>query len=95
MIRFVPRGDRRLSAQHQTEDRFEDADILHAVEHARYAADDGDDPDKSLYLGPDRAARLLEVVVVVRDDGTEVAIHAMKMRPNYETLLREARRDHD
>jgi hypothetical protein len=81
--------------KHQIDDRFEDADILHAVEHALFAADDGDDPDKALYLGPDRAARLLEVVVVVREDGTEVAIHAMKMRPIYESLLREARRDHD
>jgi len=81
--------------KHQAEDRFEDVDILHAVEHALYVADDGDDPDKALYLGPDRAARLLEVVVVVRDDGTEVVIHAMKMRPLYESLLREARRNDD
>lgn len=64
-----------------------DADILHAVEHALYAADDGEDPDKALYLGPDRAARLLEVVVAVRADGAEVVIHAMKMRPMYESLL--------
>src|SRR5712691_10685379 len=46
-----------------------------------YAAGDGDDPDKALYLGPDQAGRFLEVVVVVRADGTELAIHAMKMRP--------------
>jgi len=35
------------------------------------------------------ASRLLEVVVVVREDGTELAIHAMKMRSKYEPLLRE------
>lgn len=46
-------------------------------------------PDKALYLGPDRSAHLLEVVVVVREDGSELAIHAMKMRPKYEPLLKE------
>lgn len=40
-----------------------------------------------LYLGPDRAANLLEVVIVERDDGTELAIHAMRMRKRYEALL--------
>ena len=79
-----------LSARkHQKDDGFDDADIVHAVEHALYVADDGDDPDKALYLGPDRSARLLEVVVAVRADGSEVAIHAMKMRARYESLLHE------
>lgn len=58
--------------KHQHRDRFDDDDIHHAVEHALYAADDGEEPDKALYLGPDRAARPLEIVVVVRADGTEV-----------------------
>ena len=40
-----------------------------------------------LYLGPSRSAGLLEVVTVVRDDGSELAIHAMKMRPKYQRLL--------
>jgi hypothetical protein len=30
---------------------------------------------------------MLEVVTVVRDDGTELAIHAMMMRPKYKRLL--------
>jgi hypothetical protein len=30
---------------------------------------------------------LLEVVTIVRDDGSELAIHAMKMRPKYRPLL--------
>jgi len=34
-----------------------------------------------------RAGQLLEVVTVVRDDGSELAIHAMKMRPKYQRLL--------
>jgi hypothetical protein len=74
--------------KHRRRDRFDDDDIRYAVEHALYAADDGEDADKALYLGPDRAARLPEVVVVVvRADGTEVVIHAMKMRKAYAVLL--------
>jgi hypothetical protein len=73
--------------KHQARDRFDDDPIRHAVADALYVADDDEDPDKALYLGPDRAARLLEVVVVVRADGTEVVIHAMKMRKMYAVLL--------
>lgn len=64
-----------------------DHDIEHAVKHALVIAeaDDG----KALYLGPDRAANLLEVVSVLRDDETEIVIHAMRMRRIYESLLRE------
>ena len=62
-------------------------DILHAVENALCAADDDD--EKALYLGPDRAGNILEVVSVVREDGTEIVIHAMRMRRIYETLLHE------
>ena len=56
-----------------------DEDIEHATKHAM-AIDEQDD-DTRLYLGPSRAAELLEVVTIVRDDGSELAIHAMKMRP--------------
>ncbi|MGH9191185.1 MAG: hypothetical protein ACRDZ0_01750 [Acidimicrobiales bacterium] len=45
---------------------IEDEDILHAVEHA-VAIGDQDD-GKVLYLGPERAANLLEVVAVRRDN---------------------------
>jgi hypothetical protein len=50
------------------------------------AIDDQDD-DTRLYLGPARNADSLEVVTIVRDDGSELAIHAMKMRPKYCRLL--------
>ena len=63
-----------------------DEDISHAVEHS-LAAGEHDD-GQVLYLGPDRAANLLEVVSVVRDDGTEIVIHAMRMRAKYEPFLR-------
>jgi hypothetical protein len=62
-----------------------DEDIEHAVTHAM-ATDDQED-DTRLYLGPARSADLLEVVTIIRDDGSELAIHAMKMRPKYRRLL--------
>jgi hypothetical protein len=62
-----------------------DEDIEHAVEHAM-TIDDQDD-DTRLYLGPARSANLLEVVTLVRDDGSELAIHAMTMRAKYRQLL--------
>ena len=40
-----------------------------------------------LYLGPARSAALLEVVAIVRADGSELAIHAMLMRAKYQRLL--------
>jgi hypothetical protein len=45
------------------------------------------DDDTRLYLGPSRSADLLEVVTIVRDDGSELAIHAMRMRAKYHRLL--------
>lgn len=48
---------------------------------------DEQDDDTHLYLGPSRAADLLEVVTIVRDDGSELAIHAMRMRAKYQRLL--------
>lgn len=65
-----------------------DEDIQHATTNAM-AIDDHDD-DTRLYLGPSRAAELLEVVTIVRDDGSELAIHAMRMRAKYRSLLPEA-----
>ncbi len=62
-----------------------DRDIKHAMAHAM-AIEDQDD-DTRLYLGPSLSADLLEVVTIVRDDGSELAIHAMKMRAKYQRLL--------
>ena len=62
-----------------------DEDIHHAAEHAM-TIDDQDD-DTRLYLGPSRSAELLEVVTIIRNDGSELAIHAMEMRPKYQRLL--------
>jgi transcriptional/translational regulatory protein YebC/TACO1 len=65
-----------------------DEDIEHAIDHALVVADE-EGADKVLYLGPDRAGNMLEIVAVARDDDTEIVIHAMRMRRIYETLLRE------
>ena len=65
-----------------------DEDILHAIDHALAIEDIGEDPDRWLVLGPDRAINMLEVVVLITSEGTQLAIHAMPMRPIYERLLR-------
>lgn len=62
-----------------------DEDIEHAMANAMTIEDQ--DEDTRLYLGPARSATLLEVVTIVRDDGSELAIHAMEMRPKYRRLL--------
>jgi hypothetical protein len=67
-----------------------DDDIVHAVDHALagYALEERDDePRRTLLLGPDRQANVLEVVVLELDDGQRLAIHAMRMRPKYISLL--------
>lgn len=69
---------------------IDDDDIRHAAEHALvgYALEQGDgEPRRTLLLGPDRAGNLLEIVVLELDDGTRLAIHAMRMRPSYHDLL--------
>lgn len=62
-----------------------DADIEHAVANAMTIHEQ--EADTRLYLGASRAAALLEVVTIVRDDGSELAIHAMRMRSAYRRLL--------
>jgi hypothetical protein len=62
-------------------------DIEHATRNA-VVIEELDD-DLRLYLGPSRSASLLEVIVLVRSDGSELTIHAMPMRAKYERLLGE------
>ncbi len=68
-----------------------DEDALHAA--ARFlvayplADEDQVGPRRELRLGPDRAGNLLEIVVLLLDDGEELIIHAMRMRPRYRGLL--------
>lgn len=64
-----------------------DDDILHAIEHAMVVDDLGEDPDRWLVIGPDRATNLIEVIVLVTAKGDEVIIHAMSLRAVYRKLL--------
>ncbi|HET8931559.1 MAG TPA: hypothetical protein VFN21_12940 [Acidimicrobiales bacterium] len=49
--------------------------------------DIGEDPDRWLVVGPDRAANLLEIVVLINAEGHALAIHAMPLRSTYRRLL--------
>ena len=62
-------------------------DILHAIEHSIVVDDLGEDPDRWLVIGPDRAANFLEIVGLVTAEGDELIIHAMPLRPVYRKLL--------
>jgi len=64
----------------------DDLDIQHAVEYSLAIEDIGEDPDRWLVIGPDRAGNLLEPVVLVDQRG-EIVIHAMALRPKYRKLL--------
>lgn len=64
----------------------EDEDIQHCIENAVAIEEVAEDPVRYLVLGPDRAANLLELVILDRPKGPAV-IHAMKMRPKYRHLL--------
>lgn len=63
-------------------------DCTHAARNARFIAPlDEEHPQRELRLGFDQHARLLELVVLIWDDGTEEVIHAMPARKKYLSLL--------
>ena len=62
-----------------------DEDINHVLDNALVVLED--DEARVLYLGPDRAGNLLEVVSVTRENGSEIVIHAMTMQDRYRSLL--------
>lgn len=62
-----------------------DADTLHAIGHALVIVEQDDERD--LYIGPDRAGNLLEVVTVRRVRRRALVIHSMPMTTQYEPLL--------
>jgi hypothetical protein len=65
-------------------------DIQHALSKALVVEEIGEDPDRYLVLGPDRAGNFLELVVLDRSTGPAV-IHAMAMRTKYRRLLEGGR----
>jgi len=64
-----------------------DEDVIHAVDHALVIEDAGEDPDRWLVIGPDRAGNFLEVVVMTTAESSQLAIHAMPMRARFRRLL--------
>ena len=66
-----------------------DQDIFHAVDHALAIEDVGEEPDRWLLIGPDRAGNLLEVVVLLTVEADQLVIHAMPMRAQYRKLLEQ------
>lgn len=71
--------------KHYPRDRLDDAAVRYAATHVLHSRplDDEDDPRRWLMIGTDPAGRLLEIVVLVYDDGYELVIHAMKARTQY------------
>ena len=64
-----------------------DDDIHHAVRNRVTSHLLDEEEGRYLVLGPDQAGNLLELVVLKFDQGNQLAIHAMKMRPIYADLL--------
>lgn len=60
-------------------------DIEHVLKHPMRVIPQED--GTRVYLGPARNAQLLEVITLVKADNSEVAVHAMKMRAKYATLV--------
>ena len=64
-------------------------DVRHALARAQVVEEVGEDPLRFLVLGPALGGDLLELVVLVEEDGLILVIHAMKMRQQYRRLLGE------
>jgi hypothetical protein len=83
VLRFIGVEIHRSARRHG----LAEGDIVHAVEHALATFEVDEDPTKDLVIGPDRAANLLEVVVLVLDGDRLIVIHAMPLRDRYHYLL--------
>ncbi|PHP53580.1 toxin [Actinomyces ruminis] len=75
----------RSARKHYRRDRLDDDAVQYAAVHVPNSRplDDEDDPRRWLMIGADRSGRLLELVVLIFDDGYELLIHAMKARAQY------------
>ena len=84
MVRFLRKQSRYVK------DHLGDEDLRHAYRHVLNSRplDDEDDPRRWLVLGVDESGRVLELVVLVFDDGYELLIHVMKARKQF---MREIR----
>jgi hypothetical protein len=81
-----------IITEHAHKHGIKDEDIIHVLAHPEEVFLLELDPDeKVLYFGLDRALRELEVIVVVRKDGQEFVIHAMKATQKIIDLVMEVR----
>jgi hypothetical protein len=66
-----------------------DEAIRHAFENALVQLDfDADEhPPRYALVGPDLAATMIELVVIIGDDNRHIVIHAMNARPRFLALL--------
>ena len=70
-----------------------DEDILYVISHALEVIVIDDEPEKILYIGFDRSLRILEVITVLKVNGEEIVIHAMKATQKVIDVLREIQND--
>ncbi len=67
---------------------IKDVDAIAAARSALVGGPlDDENPQRELRIGLDTAGRLLEIVVLLWDDGEVEIIHAMKARAQYRRLL--------
>nr|WP_290186564.1 toxin [Corynebacterium glaucum] len=76
---------RRSATKHGIEP--EDSIVAATSGCAFHAPLDDENPQRELRLGFDTSMRLLELVVLLWDDGTETIIYSMKARKQYRSLL--------
>lgn len=81
-------GRRMIVAPSARKHGIKDDDAIAAARSALVSGPlDDDNPQRELRLGLDTAGRLLEIVVLLWDDGEVEIIHAMKARAHYRRLL--------
>jgi hypothetical protein len=66
-----------------------DEDIIYVIEHAIEVIELEDEPQKLLYIGFDRSLRVLELITVVKVNGEEIVIHAMKATKKVLDILKQ------
>jgi hypothetical protein len=64
-----------------------DEDSVHAIDNALATEDAGEDPDRWLLIGPDRAGNCLEVVVMIPLKAAGSSSTPCPMRDEYLRLL--------
>ncbi len=63
-----------------------DADMLHAVRHT-IAINPTHTDNRTMHFGPDHAGNILQVLVAIDDDESEVIVHAMPITDRYLRFL--------